>query len=198
MTPQTFIFIGCSGCGKGTQGKLLEDHLKSVDSNRPVFYNEMGVLFREFITGEKYSHQLSKVVYEEGRRQPDFLAVTLWAKNFIEKLTGEEHLIIDGTPRSLREAEVLDTAISFYNMKTNVVFIDVSRECATKRLLSRGRSDDVNTDKINKRLDWFEKDVVPAVEYYRNNKNYNFIHIDGNKPISDVQKDIIDHVGSLE
>ena len=38
MLPQNFTFIGRSGCGKGTQARLLGEHLSKVDSQREVFF----------------------------------------------------------------------------------------------------------------------------------------------------------------
>jgi hypothetical protein len=39
----------------------------------------------------------------------------LWSHLLVEKMTGAEHVIFDGTPRSLQEAQILDPAITFYN-----------------------------------------------------------------------------------
>lgn len=195
MSPQTFILIGRSGCGKGTQGKLLETHLRSTDRGREIFYLETGAQFREFIKGSTYTSRLSKERYETNERQPDFLAVWVWSNIFVERMTGEEHLIIDGTPRSLYEAEVFDTALTFYKRKATVIYLDVGREWAEKLLLARGRADDVNLSEIDKRMNWFEKDVRPAIEFYKNNPAYNFIHIQSERPIEEVHAEILDRVG---
>ena len=50
MELQTFIFIGRSGCGKGTQVTLLQEHIKKQDHKRHIlFYIETGERFRQFI-----------------------------------------------------------------------------------------------------------------------------------------------------
>ena len=59
MSPQTFIFIGRSGCGKGTQAELLQKRVKEKDQSSEIFYLETGAYFREFLRGEKYSNKLS-------------------------------------------------------------------------------------------------------------------------------------------
>ena len=107
--PETFIFIVPSGCGKGTQAELLITYLKENDPNRGIFYLETGEKIRSFMSGDKYSNKLSKKLYEDGKLQPEFLAVWVWADILIENLKGDENLVVDGTPRKLREAKVFDT-----------------------------------------------------------------------------------------
>ena len=104
MTPQTFVFMGRSGSGKGTQAKLLEAYIKEQDANkRPFFYVETGARFRHFILGDRWANKLAASYYKDGKRQPDFLAIWVWGHVLLENMTGNEHLILDGTPRSLDE-----------------------------------------------------------------------------------------------
>ncbi len=129
MLPQTIIFIGHSGCGKGVQGELLKKYLQENDAQkRQIFTLESGSGFREFIKGENYTNKLSKEIYEKSKLQPDFLAIWVWANEFIKNLTGEEHLMIDGTPRSLAQAMVLNDGLEFYNRRANIIHLDISPE----------------------------------------------------------------------
>lgn len=188
----TFVFIGRSGCGKGTQAGLIKERILKDDPQADIFYLETGARFREFIEKNTYSSSLSKEIYALDHRQPDFLAVWNWAHLFVDSLKGTEHLIIDGTPRSVAEAYMLDSALDFYQRKNPyIVHIDVSKEWSRKHLLSRGRSDDANLLRIDKRLAWFDSDVVPAIEYYRNRTDYRFIEVNGEQSIEDVHKDIV-------
>ena len=194
MSPKTFILIGRSGCGKGTQAKFLLEYLKSKDSSREIFYMETGARFREFIERDSLSGKLSKAINKAGGLQPEFLAVWVWSNLFIENLKGDEHMIIDGTPRKLREAAVLDTALDFYKReKPYVLHLDVSRKWSEKRLLERHRTDDLPED-IKKRLDWYETDVIPTINYYRDNPKYNFLDINGERGIEEIQKDILSKI----
>jgi len=196
MDRKTLIFIGRSGCGKGTQGAILKEYIEKNDKeDRDVFYLETGAEFREFIKEDGFTNELSRKVYENGDRQPDFLAVHIWAHLFIKNLSGDKHIFIDGTPRSLDEAKVLDTAIKFYDRKnTTVIYLNVSEQLSTDRMHGRGRVDDKSNEIIKKRFDWFEKDVVPAIEYYRDNPDYNFIEIDGERTMEEVSQDIINSI----
>lgn len=58
------------------------------------------------------------------------------------------------------------------------------------RLKGRGRFDDNNED-IEARLKWYETDVMPAINFYRDNPKYNFLEIDGEQTIEKVHQDIL-------
>ena len=188
---QTFIFIGRSGCGKGTQAKLLMEHLKQVAPEHPIYYLETGAKFRDFLGAGYPSSELAKKRAEAGERQPDFLAVYMWSHLFVENVQGDEHLVLDGTPRSLLEAQTLDTALAFYGRAdAHVIYINVSREWSETRLGERGRADDAG-ENVKKRLDWFDRDVLPAVEYYRSHPGHHFHEISGEQGIPDVQRALL-------
>jgi len=195
MDLKTFIFIGRSGCGKGTQAKLLIEYLNNNKTADEIFYLQTGQYFRDFVTKDGLPNKMANEIMEAGGRQPDFLAVWIWANAFLENVKNKEHLIIDGTPRSLNEARVLDTAIKFYKReKPTIIYMDVSREWSEERLLARGRADDLEIEDIRKRLDWFEDDVIPAVDFYRDNSEYNFLNIKGEQTIEEVHGEIMKKV----
>ena len=191
---KTFIFIGRSGSGKGTQAKLLIDVLKKEDPDTPIFYQETGEVFRDFIKGDSYTQELSRDIMNKGGLQPPFLAVLMWGNAFVEKLTGKEHLFIDGTPRYLEEAILLDSALSFYERSAQVIYVDISKEEATNRLLQRGREDDKECKDIEERMRWFDESVQKTIEYYEKNKKHNFLHIKGEQEIETVHKKILEEV----
>lgn len=188
--PQTFIFIGKSGSGKGTQAALLKEYLLKVDK-RKIFNIETGAEFRKFINQDNFSARMAKEIMAAGERLPDFLAINMWSKLFIEVLGEEEHIIADGCPRSKLEAMILETAFRFYKRERPfVIFLDVTHESVKDRLIKRGRADD-HDEAIKKRLKFYEDDVKPAVDFYAENFGYNFLHIDGEPSIEDIHKDII-------
>ncbi len=189
----TVIFIGRSGCGKGTQAALLKDRMhKMDDAKNHILYVETGEHFRTFTRGSSYSATLSRAVSESGERQPNFLAGWMWANVLINEMDPGMHLVFDGAPRARAEAELLTTALKFYSReKPVVIHIDVSRKWSEEKLLARGRSDDKTIAKITKRLDWFDRDVVPALDYFREDPYYRFIEVDGEQTIPEVHRDII-------
>ena len=192
MKLQTFIFIGRSGCGKGTQVALLQEYIKKQDQKRHIFYIETGERFRQFIKEHSLSSRLAAEIYMSGSRQPDFIAVWMWSHLLVERMTGEEHVIFDGTPRSFQEAQIIDTAITFYNReRPHVVYLNIPRETSKARMIARRRIDDINAEEIERRLNWFESDVIPAVEYFRKYSKYNFIELNGDQPVEAVQRELL-------
>lgn len=194
MTPQTFVFIGRSGCGKGTQADLLAKRLAEVDAQSPVFYLETGQKFRDFTTKSGYSNSLAKAIQDEGALQPSFLAVWIWADILIEKLTGNEHLIIDGTPRKLGEAIIFSDAMKFFSRTPHIIYLNVSRKWSETRLSERHRSDDALAT-VKRRLDWFDTNVMPAVEYFSTNLDVHFHDVNGERSVEEIQKEIREKVG---
>lgn len=188
MDKKMYIFIGRSGCGKGTQATLLIERLEK--QGKKIFKLETGDKFREFIKGSGYSNELAKKINEKGDLQPEFLAILMWASSMAENVNGRENFILDGTPRKMAEAETLDSAACFYGFeKPIVIFVNVSRQWSEARLSGRGRGDD-GMETIRKRLDWYDVDVAPVVEWYRNNPNYRFLDINGEQTIEEVHKEI--------
>jgi adenylate kinase family enzyme len=51
--------------------------------------------------------------------------------------------------------------------------------------------DDFNEEEIERRLNWFESDVLPAVEYFRKYSKYTFIELDGDQPVEAVQQELL-------
>lgn len=196
MTPQTFIFIGRSGCGKGTQAKLLSEYLKKNDlENRSIFYLESGEKFREFISSSGHTAELARAVAEKGGLQPAFLAIHIWSRLMIEQMEADKHVIIDGSPRKLDEAKILGESLAFYSRKPTVVYMNVSRAWAEDKLIKRGRADDKTKEEISRRLDWFETDVAPTITYLKDSPFYDFVEINGEPSIEEVHAQILSKLG---
>ena len=126
MNQQTFIFIGRSGCGKGTQADILEAYLKEHDpEKREVHHIITGNFLRELAKKDTHTSTVLKDILAKGLLVPDFLPVSMWGKYFVDNLKGHEHIITDGMPRKLHEAIMLDGAFKFFSRgKPIVIFID--------------------------------------------------------------------------
>jgi adenylate kinase family enzyme len=194
MTPQTFVFIGRSGCGNGTQADLLAKRLTKSSSEHSIFRLETGQRFREFTAAPGYTSSLAKSIQEEGGLQPSFLAVWIWADILIEKMKGNEHVIIDGTPRKIGEAIIFADAMKFYSRQSHIIYLNVSREWSEARLSERHRSDDAQAV-VKHRLDWFDTDVMPAIEYFRTNDAIHFHDINGERTVEEIHEEIVGKVG---
>ena len=195
MKLQTIILYGRSGAGKGTQGKLLKEYLEKEGEGRKVLYIETGSGLRDLANKEVHTGELVKGVLDRGGLIRVFLPIWVWTTFLIDNFTGEEHIIFDGIARRAAEPPVVDSALEFYGRKNpTVIHIDVSRKWAFDRLKERGRYDD-NDDDINNRLNWYEENVIPAIDYFRNNNRYMFHDIDGEHTVEKVQASIKDRLG---
>jgi adenylate kinase family enzyme len=131
---------------------------------------------------------------DHGKLIPEFLPIWIWTDFLIKHFSGNEHLILDGLCRRVDEAPVLTSALKFYGFKRPcVIFLNISKEEAHKRMKIRKRGDDTD-EYIESRLAWFEKEVVPAMTYLKHNGYYEFIEINGDQSIEDVHKDILKRI----
>lgn len=190
MSPQTFIFFGKSGSGKGTQAKLLSEYLERTTQAKSL-YIETGGGFRDFIQGGSYSAKLTGDVLASGGLLPVFMPVWLWTDMLIKHYDGTQNLVLDGVCRRPTEAPVLDSALKFYNQKNPVVlYINVSDAWSFARMKDRGRKDDTD-EYIKSRLNWFEWNVVPAMAYFHEHIDYTFIEVNGEQSVEEVHAEII-------
>ncbi len=195
-SPRTFVFYGPPGSGKGTQVELLKKYLKEKNPNREVLHISTGEILRRIIK-ENNSQTIKKTadVMAKGELLEVFVPIWAWTNFLIENFTGDEHLIFDGVARRAEEMPVLDGALKFYERKDCfIVYINVSDDVAEERLLKRRRNDD-NRDEIKKRLNWFNNEVKPHLEYYKNRKDYyDFLDVDGERSIEEISQDIISRI----
>lgn len=191
--PQTLLFFGPSGAGKGTQVDLLMDYLKEK-SDKEIIYIEMGALLRAMVAAGGYSGELTNDVIANGKLMPGFLPNYLMTKQLVDNFTGKEHVIADAVVRRVSQARAFDDAMVFYGRENYaVIVIEVTPETTVKRLLARGRNDDTE-EKILRRLDWYKKDVLPALDTLR--ERGRSIHMtDGERDVKEIHKDILQRLG---
>ena len=194
MESQTFIFFGIAGSGKGTQIKLLMDLLKTKDNKESV-YAYPGNEYRKLIESGSYTGTLLKESYTQGNLQPDFLTNAIFTEILITSLTAEKHFIADGYPRTLSQAENLESLMKFFKRdKIKIVYIQVGREEAIKRNKLRGRADDTD-DGITKRFDEYVNNVVPAMQYFDGKTGYQIYSINGEQSVGAVHTEIVSALG---
>ncbi len=192
MELQTAILIGPSGCGKGTQAKLLKEYLEKNDTEHPTHYFQTGEKFREFMQGDTYTQRKIKEVLSEGGLAPGFLPIWVWGSLFIEGITGDDHIITDGFPRRAEESPILHTALEFYERKNpTVIVLDLSDEVIVERLVEGRKRFDDTLEKVRERLIWFRRDVSLAIKFFEEHPYYTVVHLDGSKTIEEVHTDTI-------
>lgn len=194
MEPQTFVFFGIVGSGKGTQVKLLMDYLKARDGRETV-YAYPGNEYRNLIESGSYTGTLIKESMARGELQPDFLTNAIVTHIIMEFLTPDKHLMVDGYPRTMVQSESFEKKMAFYRRAdVKIIYLELSKEEAMKRNLARGRNDDT-PEGIARRFDEYVNNVIPAMNYFKGRPGYSMYAINGEQPIEKVHQDIIRALG---
>ena len=194
MQMQTFVFFGQVGSGKGTQVKLLTDFLKSKDGRESV-YASPGKEYRKLIESDNYTGSLVKGPLSRGELLPGFLTDAIMTNLFISFLTPEKHLIADGYPRAVAQSMSFNEMMKFYNREDiKIIYIEISKEEAIRRLKLRGRHDDTD-EGIATRFNEYVNNVIPSMKYFEDKENYKIFTINGEQSIENVNKDIFKALG---
>jgi adenylate kinase family enzyme len=197
MQKQFFIIMGRSGCGKGTQADLLKKVLEDRGTGK-VLHVTTGGGFRELIAGTSYTSNVSRELTNQGGLNPEFLAIWNWSNIFMNNLTGAESVILDGAPRKPIEIEALHSAIHFYGYDhATVIYVDVSETWAMNKLTSRGREDDSSQEEQEKKMEWFNANVLPCIDMYMHDPLYRFIHVNGEQTIEEVHAELISKLDTI-
>ena len=131
---KVIIILGPPGSGKGTQAKLLKKrfNLEYVGSGDLLRARKKK---RDF-TGIKIGKEI-----DQGKRVLTPVIFKIWMDEFekFKKKPGFKGVIIDGSPRTDLEAEMVEQALSWYGWEKNkkVLLIAVSTKEVLRRLTNR-------------------------------------------------------------
>jgi adenylate kinase len=86
--------------------------------------------------------------------------------------------IFDGFPRTIAQAEALDSMLQDFNTEISIVLgLEVEEDELVKRLLLRGqtsnRADDQNEETIRNRFQEYSNKTFPIQNYYAQKNKYN-------------------------
>jgi len=157
------ILFGPPGSGKGTQASNLEDHYDLLHiSTGDLFRNEMG---NDTPLGLK-----AKAFISKGELVPDEVTIGM-LKNKVNSTPEAKGYIFDGFPRTIAQAEALDSFLEEKNSAINVlVALDVDDNEIVKRLLNRGltsgRADDNDEEIIRNRIVVYNNETAQVYDYY--------------------------------
>jgi adenylate kinase len=189
MDTQTIILLGPQGSGKGTQSEKLANYLQN-ESKKDALHFETGQSFRRLAKQDNWTGKQIRSTIEDGKLQPSFLAVRLWATQLIDNLDPETHLVLDGSPRRMLEAKLLSEALDFYQRGNRlVIHLTIDEETTYKRLSDRGRNDDTQ-ESIANRLAQYRKQTKPVIDHFKEIDNYRLEGVDGKQSIAAVHDDI--------
>jgi len=154
------VFLGPPGAGKGTQALKIAEQYN-------LTHISTGDMLRDHVAKLTDLGKRAKSLLDEGKLVPDDLVI----KMLIARLDEEDSFsgaILDGFPRTLKQAESLDKIDTNFPVKKVIVF-EADRKELVKRILLRGetsgRSDDTE-ESITVRLDVYEEDTKPLIKFY--------------------------------
>jgi adenylate kinase len=157
------IIFGPPGSGKGTQAAKLEEdlHLHHMSTG--------DILRREVASGTPLGNQAKRIM-EAGDLVPDDLIVDVVRARLPQAEEGAGALL-DGFPRTVKQAEALDTMLREEGHRVEfIVALVVPEEFLVERLLHRaqleGRTDD-NRQTIAERMREYHKLTEAVLGHYR-------------------------------
>lgn len=165
MKYRTILLFGAPGSGKGTQGKIL--------GTIPNFYHcACGDVFRNL----RIDNELGRVFLEyssRGELVPDEYTIRLWKQSIAaSQQLGQFHpekdtLVLDGIPRNPHQAEMLTDSLEVLAI-LNLTCPDFNRlvERLQRRALRENRLDDANLAVIRNRLETYDKETKPVLDFY--------------------------------
>ncbi|MEM7473545.1 MAG: adenylate kinase [Planctomycetota bacterium] len=157
------VFIGPPGAGKGTQCKKLVEMLGIPQLSTGDMLRE--VQAQKSALGRWISRHV-----DVGELAPDHLVMRIVAQRLGEP-DCEQGCLLDGFPRTLVQAELLDEHLASTDLALDLVLeLRAGAEELTKRLLRRASLENRADDKeetIRARLEVYEQQTAPLIEHYR-------------------------------
>ena len=199
------VLLGAPGAGKGTQAqKLVAEyglaHISTGDLLRAAVkaQSELGVKAKEYM--------------DAGQLVPDQLVIDL-VKERLSADDAKAGFILDGFPRNSAQAVTLDSELQNMGLKLDAaLLVAVEPEVIVERLSSRRtckecgytapagteicpncsgemyQRDDDKPETIRKRLDVYENQTSPLIEYY---KGHGILkEVNGDRPVDEVFADV--------
>lgn len=193
MRLPSIVILGAPGAGKGTQGKAL-------GSIPRLFHCACGDVFRSLNTRTPLGAQFLEYS-SRGELVPDELTIDLWRAK-IDSMRAMhlykpdiDLLVLDGIPRNLRQAEILEQHIEVHQVfHLSCPDRDELARRVRKRALKENRLDDANETVIKQRFATYELETRPIREFYTAEK---VTEIDATQQPIKVLHDIITRVMEL-
>ncbi len=204
------VLLGAPGAGKGTQAQKLVEEFG-------VAHISTGDLLRAAVKAGTKLGVKAKSYMDNGQLVPDKLVVDLVTER-LDADDAQKGFILDGFPRNTAQAVTLDSALAEMGRSLDAaLLVDVKSDVIVKRLSSRRtckecgytapagvdscpscggemyQRDDDKPETIQKRLDVYENQTAPLVEYYRGKELLK--SVDGDRPVDEVYADVKELLG---
>ncbi|MDE1174591.1 MAG: adenylate kinase [Parvibaculaceae bacterium] len=159
------IFLGPPGAGKGTQAQRFQERYGLVQLST-------GDMLRAAINAGSDLGNKVKDIMARGDLVPDDVVVGIIAER-IAQPDIKAGYILDGFPRNVAQAEALDEMLCSRNDRLDAVIeLRVDKGALLGRIETRaaatvgGAREDDNAEALSKRLEVYNAQTAPLVEYY--------------------------------
>ncbi len=130
ISKRNLIFLGAPGAGKGTGASGLLEH-------EDLVHISTGDILRAEIKNGTELGKNAAVLMEKGELVPDEIVAGM-VKARLEQHDCDNGFILDGFPRTIKQAELLEDALEGIGKKIDtVIYFDISDDILLKRLTAR-------------------------------------------------------------
>ena len=160
------VLLGAPGSGKGTQAKLLKE-----EYNIP--HISTGDLLRAAVAAKTELGLAAKEVMDAGKLVSDEIVLGM-LKDRLAENDAKNGFILDGFPRNLIQADMLDKLLNDINMPAQhaiLIAVDPNEVVAriAKRAEIEGRADDTEAV-VRDRIKIYNDDTSPVVGHYKDHE----------------------------
>lgn len=171
-----YIMFGPPGAGKGT-------HAAAIREKYNLRHLSTGELLREEIAAGTTLGKHAKELIDKGSLVPDEVVEGMIKSQF-KHTEGVNGFLLDGFPRTLRQAEDLDAMLADTGEEVSaVVSLMIPDELVFTRIKGRaaveGRADDASDEVISNRIKTYHAQTEPLIDYYKARGKYHEITADG-------------------
>lgn len=176
-----YILFGPPGAGKGTQAKFMVERFN-------LMHISTGDLLRKEIAANTELGLKAKALIEAGNLVPDEVVEGM-IESVFNRSKEVSGFILDGFPRTIAQAEVLDNILAKNDEEvTKVISLEIADTTISERIRHRaeieGRKDDADPATIQNRIATYHQKTEPLIGYYKEKGKY--YAIPGEQSIEEV------------
>lgn len=177
---QSIIFMGKTGCGKGTQA-----HRLAADFGYDLF--STGDRVRALSNEDTSLGRHIRDIHMSGW-VPEWLASYLFAKAILEEDI-DHGLVFESVARKPEEAKKLHEMHHMLNRSYVVLHLDAADEVVIDRMRKRQRDASDSEENIKKRLQAFYDETVRSLEFFR--EQGKVVDIDATRSPDEVYQEVL-------